>query len=105
MKYIWTLSLCIFLGSMHSGWALHFEDKSNQFGCTCAGLKACEPFACLVSGIGFVCTVSRGRAEAICLCKNEAMNHCDNWDEIINDPHCKDQNDDLLKNNCENCDC
>lgn len=75
----------------------------QQFGCTCSGLKACEGAACLVELLGLGCVTSGGRDDAICMCKNGAMAHCTNWDEILNDSNCSQQKNDYEHNNYGNC--
>jgi len=80
------------------------EQLESQFGCTCAGLIACESFACTIFG-GVVCIASSGRGDAICLCKKHLMKRCDNWDKIINDSSCSIQKNDYEHNNCGDCSC
>lgn len=61
---------------------------SKEAGCSCGWLKACAGFDC-GPWCGF-CADSSGKACSICLCKTGGMSHCSNWNEIINDPDCKD---------------
>jgi len=95
---------------------LQAQDKSTQikkeqvsktlgdsFGCTCAGLKACEVGACALEFFGAGCTSSGGRGDAICMCLTGAMNHCSNYHDILNDPSCAQQLNDFEHNDYGNC--
>lgn len=54
-------------------------------GCDCASVVACETAACFAEfGVG--CISQSGRIDALCMCKDNAMAHCTNWDSDL--VHC-----------------
>lgn len=75
----------------------------EQFGCTCAGLKACMVGACALEFFGIGCASSGGRGDAICMCLDGAMSKCTNYQDILNDSGCTQQRNDYDHNNYGNC--
>jgi len=84
MKNIKKLFFSLTLGVLISG----FSANSVPYpGCDCASVISCEAAACLATTpFGIACSWSQtDRIDALCLCKQQGMAHCTNWDtDLVN---------------------